>query len=291
MPRIATLIIAAATCVFACGQANAQAIILEPTDNWVLQRSGEYCGLSRNFGSLASPVILNLYSYGPSGNFRITVASEGLPRNSNKAQVGNAGFGGLEAMQDVHAIVGQGGDAGSISFFANRGYSGFRFGYAWSAERDVAMEIPFDPQSTQLTFDTGEMEPRTLMVGSLENALQDLAGCEAALLESWHFNPATEQSIATPAVFENGWDVVRAIRRPDAMLVNRSSQMVQIRLLIDAEGNAEDCVLQSPNWRDRDARGVCNAFTRLGEYAPARNAAGEPVPSLLRGSYLMLVYD
>lgn len=152
------------------------------------------------------------------------------------------------------------------------------------------MDIACDRQATMLTVDMGEMEPLSLALGSLDAALSDFRECEVALFEDWDYEFPVETP-STPATIENGWDVVRATIRPAAMLINRSSQMVQVRLLVNEQGEVEDCVLQSPSWRPRDVRGLCRAFTDLGEYVPARHEVGETVPSMVRGYYMMLIYD
>lgn len=291
MIRAATSAIIAAAALLTGGQAQAQSRTYEPQGAWSVEQRDEYCALSREFGGAGEPVTLYFYSYGPMGSLRITLEGEDLPRNSNKARIGSAGFGDEADMQDLHVIVGQRGDAGTLNFLTYRPDGGLRFGYAWSAEWDVSMDVWFDPQATRLTVDTDEMEPLALELGPVAEALADLRACEEALFDSWNLEVPPATQLASPPVIENGRQVVRAIIRPPAMLINRSSQMVQVRLVINEAGEVDDCVLQSPNWRPRDARGVCRKFRDIGEYQPARNAAGEAVPGLLRGYYLMLIYD
>lgn len=285
-------ILMAALCalVLAPTTALAQARVLQPIDNWNWGKTDEYCGLVRNFGDADSPVRLVIYSYGPTGNYRVMVSGDNLPRNDEAAEEGSAAFGGVEDLQDIHMIVGKSGNGGSIDFQASRN-TGFRFTWGWSGERDIASEIAFDNDATELTFDTPEMDPVTLMLGDIDEALDDLHTCEDQLVEGWNLGSADSPEIVQGPGVENGLEVLRAIRRPAAMLINRTSQIVQVRLVIDAQGELRDCVLQAPNWRDQDARGVCQAFSRLGRFAPARNADGEAVTGLLRGSYMLLIYD
>lgn len=291
MTRSAALALIAAVSLIANGQAQGQSQTYAPQGAWSVEQKDEYCALSREFGGAGEPVTLYLYSYGPMGALRITLEGEDLPRNSNKARVGRAALGDVADLQDLHVIIGQRGDAGTLNFLTYRPDGGLRFGYTWSAERGASMDVSFDPQTTRLSVDTVEMEPLTLELGPMDEPLADLRACEQALLESWNLDVPPATQLASPPVIENGWQVVRAIIRPPAMLINRSSQMVQVRLVINQAGEVDDCVLQSPNWRPRDARGVCRAFTDLGEYTPARNTAGKAVPGLLRGYYLMLIYD
>ncbi|WP_338241488.1 hypothetical protein [Aurantiacibacter hainanensis] len=289
-PKWMAAVIGAAM-LFATGpDAQAQERVLEPLDEWNWGKTDEYCGLVRNFGDADSPVRMVIYSYGPTGSYRIMISGDDLPRNDEAAEQGSAAFGDVEDMQNIHMIVGKRGDGGEINFVVHRA-SGLHFVYAWSGESDTRGSIPLDPDATRVSFDTPEMEPVTLMLGSLESPLADLRACEQELMAGWQVDVVTPEAVATPATIDNISVVAQAIRRPPAMLVNRASQLMQLRLVIDAEGNATDCVLQSPNWRDRDVRGVCTAFTGPGEYTAARNAAGEAVPSLLRASYLMLIYD
>lgn len=288
---VASLAAAFALLLPAVAQAQTSAPVLQPIGDWAVAQESEYCELSRRFDSESRTTTLFIYSYGPTGPYRITLEGEDLPRNTNRAQVGSVGFGSAESLSPVDMIIGRRENAGTLNFLSHRDDAGFRFGYIWSGQSDAAYSVAFDPAATELSFDTGEMEPRTLLLGSMTAALESLRACEAALFASWNLAVEPAATIATPARIENGWDVVVAMHRPPAMLINRASQMVQVRLVIDADGTIGDCVLQAPNWRDRDQRDLCRSFTRIGQFTPARNTAGEAVPSLLRGSFLMLIFD
>lgn len=271
--------------------ALAQTASLAPIDDWNVKLEDTYCELSRNFGDAGAPITMFIYSYGLTGGYRITLQGEELPRNTNKAQIGGAVFGDPSELRGLNIIVGRRGETGTVSFLTSHDHRSFFLGYMWSADRDIASGLDFEPYATRLTFDTPEMEPISLELGSLDSALSELAECEAALEESWDLDLPDTLSIETPASLGNGYTLARDIIRPPAMLINRSSQMVQLRMTVDETGELTDCVIQSPNWRGRDVRGVCRPFYRLGEFTPARNAEGEAVPSVLRGQYLMLIFD
>lgn len=72
---------------------------------------------------------------------------------------------------------------------------------------------------------------------------------------------------------------------------DRRSQIIQLRLVIGEEGNLADCALQVPNFGADVAKDMCCTLPREGEFTPARGHAGEAVPSLLRVSYMMIIYD
>ncbi|MGB3795186.1 MAG: hypothetical protein WA957_02675 [Alteraurantiacibacter sp.] len=270
--------------------AHAQSRVLDPLDDWNWGRTAEYCGLVRNFGDAEDPVRLVIHSYGTSGSYRILLTGANLPQNTRAATEGSAAFGGLEDMQNIHMIVSKSGDGGAIEFVA-KPREALIFVFNWSGGRDNFASVDIDPQATQLTFDVPDMEPITLALGSMENSLSDLRQCEEQLVASWALDVADRDTVDAPASIDNAYEVARLIRRPDAMVINRASQIMQIRLTIEEDGTATDCVLQSPGWRDRDVRGVCRAFTDIGNYTPAKNAAGQAIASILHTTYLLLIYD
>ena len=165
------------------------------------------------------------------------------------------------------------------------------FVFNWSGGHDNFASVDLDPQATQLSFDAPDMEPITLALGSLESGLSDLRQCEEQLVASWALDVADHDTIDVAASLDNAYEVARLIRRPDAMVINRASQIMQVRFTVNEDGTATDCVLQSPVWRDRDVRGLCRAFTDIGNYTPAKNAAGQAIPSVLHTTYLLLIYD
>ncbi|MFB0612429.1 hypothetical protein [Aurantiacibacter poecillastricola] len=271
--------------------AMAQTRVLQPLDDWNWGKTDEYCGLVRNFGDADSPVRMTLYSYGPQGNYRVVLTGADLPRNDDAVQQGSAAFGSETDLQDVHLIVGKRGDDGEIALQVHRG-SGMSLAFAWAAsDYDTPGSVPFDPLAIRFTVDTPRMEPLTLAIDSMQSALSDLATCEDQLFEGWDLAVADPRDIAAQAKIENGVFVIRQLRLPPGIVINRLSQIMQFRLAIDAEGELVDCALQAPNFGESVAEDMCRVFERQAEFTPARDRIGMPVPSLLRVSYMMIIYD
>lgn len=133
MRLLSTVAMTIGAALLAGSPAQAQSRVIEPSRDWSVEQREEYCSLSRDFGEDDGKVVLYVYSHGPIGSYRITLEGESLPRNSNKAELGSAAFGGVEDMEDVHFIVSRRRDAGTINFLTNRADPGFRYGYAWSS--------------------------------------------------------------------------------------------------------------------------------------------------------------
>ena len=272
--------------------AAAQSRVLAPIDDWNWGKTGEYCGLVRNFGDAESPVRMVIYSYGPQGNYRIVLSGADLPRNNDAAQEGRAVFGPADDLQDVHVIVGKRGDDGEIVLQAAARRSGVSLGRTWSAsDHGTDVIIPFDPRATRFTVATPRMEPLTLEIGAMDSALADLTTCEGQLLDGWNLDIAEPREISTPAGIANGLQVLRQLRLPPNIVVNRLSQIIQFRLVIDEDGRLADCVLQAPNFGQDVATDMCRVIAHDGEFTPARDHTNRPVPSLMRVSYMMVIYD
>ena len=271
--------------------AAAQSRVLAPIDDWDWGKTGEYCGLVRNFGDSESPVRMVIYSYGPQGNYRIVLSGADLPRNNDAVEQGRAAFGNAGDLEDLHVIVGKRGEDGEIALQANR-RSGLSLALTWSAsDRETEVTIPLDPLATSFTIATPRMEPLTLEIGPMQSALADLATCEGQLLNDWGLDVADAAEVATPASVTNPLPLIRQLRLPPSIVINRRSQIINLRLVIDDDGELADCALQAPNFGEDVADDMCRVLAREGEFMPARSRTGEAVPSLLRVSYMMIIYD
>ncbi|MEL1249184.1 hypothetical protein [Aurantiacibacter gilvus] len=271
--------------------AAAQARQLAPASEWSLHETDEYCRISRSFGSGSHEVTMYFYSYGPTGSYQVILVGPNLPRNDAKARVAMLAWGGSDDTERTMVINSRLGDNGSLTFRTYGNRPVMRFGRAWSAEWDDRYDLPFDSRATQLTIGTGELDPITLQLGDMAAPLRQLADCELGLLPGWGFSADDYLGLQGQPSLLNGQDVVEIIRWPAAVLLNRNSMFLQLRMTVDPEGRAQDCVVQSPALQSSDQRAICREFTRSARFTPATDAEGNAVAAPFRASNMMFVFD
>lgn len=285
------LITALAALALVPSMANAQARQLAPSSDWSLHEADEYCRISRSFGSGSRAVTMYFYSYGPTGSYQVILVGPDLPRNEAKARVATMAWGSSEDAERTMVINSRLGDNGSITFRTYGNRPVMRFGRAWSAEWDDRYDLPFDPYATRLTISTAELDPIELQLGDMAAPLHQLAECELALLPDWGFDPSDYLAMQSQPELQNGQAVVEIIRWPAAVLLNRNSMFLQLRMSVDAEGRAEDCVVQSPALQSSDQRAICREFTRRARFTAATDADGNTVAAPFRATNMMFVFD
>ena len=112
-----------------------------------------------------------------------------------------------------------------------------------------------------------------------------MARCEEELVASWKLDVAPKQDLASAPELRNGRDTAQRFHRPDALTANHISWNASLRLVIDAEGDVADCVLQAPSFSRRSTRLACDGLARFADFEPARDKQGNPVPALFAITY------
>lgn len=269
----------------------AAAADLAPAGEWQVRQDDEYCELSRQFGTGSQAVTMYVYSYGPVGLRRVSLVGEQIPRNDNAAAFVDARFDGVGTAYPLTAIVSRRGDQGMVTFQTSvegqRNYAFMKGRWPVTASSSVIMTNG----ATSLSVDAERMEPLTLDLGNMSEPIAQLQDCSFSLAEDWGYPADEERQVAERATISNPNEVWDRISYPNVRRVNRTSTILQLRMRVTAQGELEDCVVQSPSWGERFARDTCEAIERYARFEPALNANGEAVSSLMRFSNLMVIFD
>jgi len=274
--------------------ALAQSAPLQPSGEWQVERDAESCRLFRAFGTGSQLVTLYFNAYGPDNSYRVTLAGAGVPRNLGKTLIAQVGFGAGAQPEEVIAIAARAGNDGLLSFHLTGNSPAFRFYRTWNLSYDVDAydgEIIWPDDLSALTLQTGEMGQVALALGDMAAPLNALETCQAELAATWGWDEERLGVVADPAVLNDHTAVVQGMSMPPAVVINRSSMIVQLRVDVDAEGRGTECVVQSPPLEPRAQRELCGPFTGGTRFTPARDIAGNAVPGLFRLHYSYFIFD
>lgn len=146
--------------------------------------------------------------------------------------------------------------------------------YDRAAERQVASGI------TAIEFNEGLTVPIRLETGSLGNAIEVLQACTDDLLLSWGLDWERHQTMTRRAApIGETWEWVPRgiIGGQDFSLLTGARNL--FRVMVNAEGRPTSC---QPHWVSLDEeknRQICAAILENGNFAPALDAAGQPMDS------------
>ena len=267
---------------------------LDPAGDWRIERDAESCRLLRAFGSGDVQTTLYFNAYGLDDSYRVTLTGPAIPRNNGKAQIGRLAFGAEAELASNLMIANRIGEDGMLSFHLIGRNAAFGFFRGWAvpggfADPSAAASMPAD--MSRLTIETPELGRLALNLGEMGGALTELDQCKRDLVASWGHDPAQQERITVPAELNNARQLLLGMRMPEASVMNHVSIIAQLRLLVDAEGRATQCVVQSPSLNARAQSGLCRPLTNGTHFIPARDANGNAVPSLYRMHYTYFIFD
>ena len=274
--------------------ASAEDSGLAPSGDWQVERSGESCRLWRSFGEGDAAVVFNLYGYGPDGYNLVVLSGASLPRNSGRARLRDVAFGDDGEPEEIIVVDNTSGGKGMVSFHLIGPNPAFSYFRGWDVRGDFKISQPAVQQPKDLSvlrIGGGEMEPIALLLGDMAAPMADLEECKAALTESWGYGEDALGQIVERPVLENRANIINKMKMPEAAVMNHITMIAQMRVAVDENGRASDCVVQYPSLSERAQRGLCGPFLTGQPFAPARNAAGEAVPGLFRFQYTYFIFD
>jgi hypothetical protein len=272
---------------------------LEPTSKWVLDYADERCSLLRNFGSGDDAVLMQMDSFGSWGNFRVTLSGKSVPRSNRPSGRGSFHFPGDRENREAQLLQGTLGKDNIPAVSLNMDFAPDPAPDAKQFEKmspdekariDAALEIPHPEfertiNLIRVTFDRGT--PIELRVGSMAEPLSAMRACVDDLYKSWSIDPVGQKSLSALAVPLPS--TVRHVQNdyPNQQVLSGTSAYVPVRLMIDANGEATSCVVQSPSVDKEFKQAVCSNLQ--GKFKPARDRAGKPVPSMFHTSVVYLM--
>jgi hypothetical protein len=142
--------------------------------------------------------------------------------------------------------------------------------------------------SIRMKFDGGKTIE--LALGNMSKPLEAMRACVDDLHKSWGLDPAAQKALSRKAVVKI--DGVRSVQRNDpraapAMGQTPATAFVPIRVMVDGQGAATACVVQSGSASADYHKSAC-AGLEAGGFEPALDASGTPVPSVYHTSIIYM---
>ena len=141
-----------------------------------------------------------------------------------------------------------------------------------------ASSIPFVGTVEQIgVLDLFE-ESFTIDTGPMEGEFEFLAECTNQLLEGWGIDPEAHQNVSKHPRPGDVGKFARTVARdyPDEMLRDGYGGVLDVRLIVEADGSISDCFIAPPVMKEF-AEAACDRIAAYGDFEPALDPSGQAI--------------
>lgn len=270
--------------------------VLDPASYWTLDYAGERCSLIRDFRSGNDTVRLQIDSYGSFVSFSFLLAGNVVPGARRPAGEVRYRFPADTIERErVTALLGRSGDLPALSFRAEFvSYSTPQALNRMSREeakarlgQPIAPEPDFEKSVDRMQIEFGNGAEIELHLGEMEKPLLELRTCIDDLYRHWGIDAAQVRQLTRYPV--PVLSSVRKVQRdyPRSMVFRGESAFVPVRIAVDAQGQASQCVVQVAKIEEPFRKAVCDGLAQ--RFSPALDASGNPIASLYQTAVVYII--
>lgn len=288
------LVAALACCAFLASPAGAARVVAEPASVWALDYAQERCSLSRSFGQGKDAVQLFIHSYGPYSGYQFLLAGPLVPKTREPVGGVRVRFTPDSSWrEETRAVKGTSGSQPAVSFGAAIApYTPMAEFQKMSPEDIAAYGIrmlqeapPFEQKTVSMTIKFDNSREAELRLGAMDQPMQALRACAEDLQKSWGLEPAKLQR-QTRVVVPQASSISRVRQRFPPSKVIGGSAFVPVRIMVNAAGEATECVVQVVSVEEVFREAVCSGLAR--KFAPALDEGGQPTASVYQATVIYI---
>ena len=263
--------------------AQARTVTLAPSSKWAISFDDEGCRLARIFGEGddQTTMVMIRSRPGSSGDHMVIA---GRPVGNIQERHGvEVGFGPGTDINETRPYRGSLGEIepalifSSVSIRPERKASqsdqskedqaALRAESRKLADRVIYMTVA--DRSDELRFDFGSMK-------DVNTVMDD---CANGLIEGWGLDAEKHASAMREPVPLNAEDWIRSSDYPRDMRRAGQPAIINVRMIVDADGSPTECHIQSTTRPKAFDDAVCSSILKRASFDPALDAAGKPMKS------------
>ena len=274
--------------------ASPNARVFVPTSEWQFASNAESCWASREFADGDQRMQFHVQAFSPEPQYKLLLVGKALPNRS----------GGLLEFEMSFNPDRPREAAGILASSNGEPLLTLRSGLETTAEieaRRAAVEAGQNPaedlspneareaevDELELAFSRGR--PVALQLGSMKEPAARLRECAWQLVGQWGFDQAAEKDLSRRPVPIAIGEWLAPGTFPANYWRASLSALVHLRLNVDAQGKAADCVIQAPK-EDSSAEVIaCREIMKTARFEPALDRDGNPVPSYFTTSVFFVM--
>lgn len=248
--------------------------MLEPSSDWALSMTDDYCVIARNFGEGAESVQLDLRAYDPGALFHVLLSGP-LAQPAPTAERIRFVLGTSE-YYDPTFVTGTIGGRTSTMLKPVFSLGPLADGAAERLEASQPVSTYSNPEVEaavrEFRFLDGMQQQFGLKTGSMGHVMDALRVCARQLADEWGVTFAEHMALSRVARQEGPfrWLGSRGFQRRLA-----EGSLWSLRLLVGEDGRAVDCRLSGAA-SAADAEQACDMAKDRARFEPALDAEGNP---------------
>lgn len=271
-------------------QENSEVANLQPSGNWVLDYADTRCRIVRTFEreTGGDTTLLFFEQYEPSNAYSWLLAGEAVPNRSTvSVRFGpvNESFeqsGRIIEFGDYDRVIRGHGFRSSENIIITGSEKRGRTARKSTPVTPAVEKQPATPPIGDvewLDIEAGTSRAVRIPLAEMEQVSAAMDDCMDNLVAHWGIHLEDHDRVAERAKMTNVADIARRVFRdyPSAALRQGRQAEIMLRLIIEEDGSASQCVRTDLTEAEMFDVGLCRLVMKRGEFEPARDSEGKPV--------------
>ena len=264
-------------------------LTLEPSSDWTLWAREDVCRVVREFGTGDQKVIAQFEKSGPASALSLLLAGNpvAFPDRGRDLEAALGPANQVNTFPFGAVMRGEATGPASLPTLLIGSIEGSIRPAGTPPESNLQlMPKNFSDISWLSIGYTGGKGTVVLQLQNMKEPLSSLRRCTMSLLRSWGFDPGNPETMPAVPPMPRG-DPGNWLSSADYPADDRRighSAVINFRLMIDANGKATACHVQSTTIGESFRNATCKLIMKRARFSPGLNAGGKPVASWYENS-------
>lgn len=246
---------------------------LKPVTPWHVEWADNNCTLALGFGDKDAPFIMRFEQFAPTSSFQLVLIGKELRGSINGTGIALAYGDRPPYLIDDYVTHGKNSD-GSLALFVTSSLAVYEPGSTHPGKVTPEME----KEITKVTVSWG-VRKIVLNSGPLDKPFEALRKCTEDMVRTWGLDPAQQATLSRKALPSPATVQYLQNRYPRDLAFMGKQGLVNLRMLVDAEGRPSNCKIQRSYSDAKFEQVACKVFTEHASFTPAADAQGNNVAS------------
>lgn len=253
-------------------------VVLTPSSPWNAHFATDKCRLAGVFGEGEQRHVLFLEQHYPGTGAALTVAGPAFQKFRGQRAV-SLSFSDTDEPLKTEPYKGDMGDLGPALIYNGITFLDDETDAQTSQSAVGQLDTSFGADMDYIALTQGKKSVR-FETGSMGQAFEVLNNCMTSLITQWGLDAQQQITATKRPVWRNERAIARRIAAeyPSEALRAGESGILRLRVIVDAQGQVEECVLNAATKTEKLESPACKQM-RKAKFEPALDANGQPMRS------------